>query len=165
MPLHLAWKSPSPLRPAGIIPGERFRLLRTRMNRPARNNLPLSIGTRVFYMEEPGCITALNIAAIGRWPAHLYPFIVQLDCGLTLRCHALDLDVDTSSSARRDGCDTACADTECADKPQTHADSQNHSNNVFRPSKDVKPEHGVHPASGARQPLGTTGKPESTMLF
>lgn len=98
MSLRLAWNSPHSNRHTGVVPGERFRLLRLRMSRPARNNQPIAIGTRVLYMEEPGCVIALNIAALGRWPAHLYPFLVLLDCGLVVRCHSLDLDVDNTDS-------------------------------------------------------------------
>ncbi len=141
MPLHLAWKSPHPKQPNGTLPGERFKLLRLRMKRPSRNNLQLSIGTRVLYMEEPGCVTALNIAAIGRWPAHLYPFIVQLDCGLTIRCHALDLDVDIDSINTGD------------------------KNKVGTPMHGSENSVGLHDPNAISRPGDTADKPGSTMWY
>lgn len=101
MHLNLVWRSQSPPRDTGEIAGERSRLLRTRLKRPSRNNQALTLGSRVYYMDEPGRIIAINIAALGRWPAHLYPFIVQLDCGLVVRAHAMDMEADTACPTDR----------------------------------------------------------------
>ena len=92
-------------------------------------------------MEEPGCVIALNIAALGRWPAHLYPFIVQLDCGLTIRCHALDLDVDTDS-------------INTDDKNKTGTSMRSSGNGV-----------GLHDPTAISRSGDTAGKPGSTMWY
>lgn len=98
MPLHVVWNSHVAPPDSGEIPGERSRLLRTRLKRPSRDNRPLAIGQRVLYLDDPGRIIAINIASTGRWPAHLYPFLVLLDCGLVVRCHALDLEADPTKA-------------------------------------------------------------------
>lgn len=95
MSLQVVWNSPMTTRDAGDVSGERARLLRVRMRRNARNQLPVRLGERVLYMDEPGCVVALNISGMGRWPAHLYPFVILLDCGLVVRAHAMDLEVET----------------------------------------------------------------------
>lgn len=94
MSLHVVWSSPLTQPAAGEVPGERARLLLTRFKRPARNNQSILLGARVRYLDEPGRVIAFNISAIGRWPAHLYPFLVLLDCGLLVRAHSLDLEVE-----------------------------------------------------------------------
>jgi hypothetical protein len=69
----------------------RVNLMLARLHRPSMNNRSIKIGQRVTYLNEPGTVIAVNISNYGRWPGHLYPYVVHLDCGLTTRCSNLDL--------------------------------------------------------------------------
>jgi hypothetical protein len=69
----------------------RAELMFARLARPSLDKCKLQLGQRVTYNAEPGQIVAINISSLGRWPGHLYPYVVVLDCGLTIRCNNLDL--------------------------------------------------------------------------
>jgi hypothetical protein len=69
----------------------RSALMSARLKRPSRNDRTIKVGQPVEYEGEIGTVSAINIACLGRWPGHIYPYVVTLDCGLVVRCNNLDL--------------------------------------------------------------------------
>ena len=69
----------------------RSTLMAARLKRPSSNERTIKLGQQVEYEGESGVVAAINIACLGRWPGHIYPYVVNLDCGLVVRCNNLDL--------------------------------------------------------------------------
>lgn len=91
MGIQLAWKASADSTPNDRMRRQRSELMFARLQRPSIDRKALRLGQRVAYHAEPGTIVAINIASLGRWPGHLYPYVVALDCGLVVRCNNLDL--------------------------------------------------------------------------
>jgi hypothetical protein len=69
----------------------RSALMAARLKRPSSNERIIKVGQQVEYEGESGVVAAINISCLGRWPGHIYPYVVILDCGLVVRCNNLDL--------------------------------------------------------------------------
>jgi hypothetical protein len=91
MGIQLAWRGSQGNAQNRDSRQRRAELMFARLARPSIDQRKLQLGQRVTYNEEPGQIVAINIASLGRWPGHLYPYVVALDCGLMIRCNNLDL--------------------------------------------------------------------------
>jgi len=73
------------------IQERRSTMMAARLKRPSQNERKIKVGQCVEYDGERGVVCAINIACLGRWPGHIYPYVVTLECGLVVRCNNLDL--------------------------------------------------------------------------